>query len=42
MFARLNNCVLAIFGDIKPADAREAVEKAFGKMAGGDETSDCL
>ncbi len=25
-----NNCVLAIFGDIRSADAKEAVEKAFG------------
>jgi zinc protease len=28
-FARPNNCVLAIYGDINPADLRTAVEKAF-------------
>jgi zinc protease len=29
-FARPNNCVLAIFGDISTADLRVAVERAFG------------
>jgi zinc protease len=29
--ARPNNCVLAIFGDINPAEVRSAVEKAFAK-----------
>jgi zinc protease len=29
-FTRPNNCVLAIYGDIKPESVRAAVEKAFG------------
>jgi zinc protease len=29
-FARPNNCVLAIFGDIQPQEVKSAVEKAFG------------
>ena len=28
-----NNCVLAIFGDIKTADVKEAIEKTFGTWA---------
>jgi zinc protease len=28
-FARPNNCVLAIYGDVNPTEARTAVEKAF-------------
>jgi zinc protease len=34
-FARPNNCVLAIYGDINPADARAAVEKAFAAWKPG-------
>ena len=29
-FARPNNCVLAIYGDINTGEVRTAVEKAFG------------
>ncbi len=31
-----NNCVLAIFGDVKTADVKAAVEKAFGSWKKGD------
>ena len=31
-----NNCVLAIFGDVKTADVKAAVEKAFGKWRAGE------
>jgi zinc protease len=31
-----NNCVLAIFGDVKTADVKAAVEKAFGKWKAGE------
>ena len=31
-----NNCVLAIFGDVKTAEVKAAVEKAFGKWKGGE------
>jgi zinc protease len=31
-----NNCVLAIFGDVKTADVKEAVEKAFGRWQMAD------
>jgi zinc protease len=29
-----NNCVMAIFGDVKTADVKAAVEQAFGKWSG--------
>jgi zinc protease len=32
-----NNCVLAIFGDVKTADVRAAVEKAFGSWRRGSD-----
>jgi zinc protease len=32
-----NNCVLAVFGDVKAADVKAAVEKAFGKWKRGAE-----
>jgi zinc protease len=31
-----NNCVLAIFGDVKTADVKAAVEKFFGKWKAGE------
>ena len=31
-----NNCVLAIYGDVKTADVREAVEKIFGRWKAGE------
>ena len=31
-----NNCVLAIYGDVKTADVKEAVTKVFGKWKAGD------
>jgi zinc protease len=31
-----NNCVLAIFGDVKTADVKAAVENAFGKWKAGE------
>jgi len=34
-FARPNNCVLAIYGDVKAEETRAAVEKAFGKWETG-------
>ena len=33
-----NNCVLAIYGDVKVGDVRTAVEKAFGKWNGAPST----
>jgi zinc protease len=35
-FARPNNCVLAIFGDIQAKDVKKAVEKAFGGWKPGN------
>ncbi len=37
-FARPNNCVLAIFGDIKPQEVKSAVEKAFANWKPGNAT----
>jgi len=31
-----NNCVLAIYGDVKPAEVRAAVEKSFGTWPAGE------
>jgi zinc protease len=41
-FARPNNCVLAIFGDISPETVRAAVEKAFGHWKSSTELETAL
>ena len=41
-FARSNNCVLAIFGDINAETVRAAVEKAFGNWKSSAELEEAL